>query len=139
MGDVPPKPKIKVPKDEGPRPVGDLTGKQEIQGKLKGDRYVRVIRQHGDDFQYAGPGYLVATEESMEASSPLARGFTKVKRVLIGKPLTTASGAHERLSKVKALAVLSSDALSSVAYARKRFCACSLWPADLRSWTSAFR
>ena len=117
MGDEPAKPKVKVPKDEGPRPVGDLTGKQEIRGKRTGDRYVRVIRQQGEDFQYAGPGYLVATEESMEAKSPLARGFTRVKRVLIGKPLTTASGAHERLSKVKALAVLSSDALSSVAYA----------------------
>ena len=44
-------------------------------------------------------------------------GFTKVKRLLIGHPLTTASAAHERLTKVKALAVLSSDALSSVAYA----------------------
>ena len=41
----------------------------------------------------------------------------KVKRLLIGAPLTTASAAHERLTKVKALAVLSSDALSSVAYA----------------------
>ncbi len=36
---------------------------------------------------------------------------------MIGAPLSTASAAHERLTKVKALAVLSSDALSSVAYA----------------------
>ena len=36
---------------------------------------------------------------------------------MIGAPLTTAAAAHERLTKVKALAVLSSDALSSVAYA----------------------
>ncbi|RIK45909.1 MAG: amino acid permease [Chloroflexi bacterium] len=40
-----------------------------------------------------------------------------VRRVIIGRPLTTAEGSHERLSKVKALAVFSSDALSSVAYA----------------------
>ena len=37
--------------------------------------------------------------------------------MLIGAPISTAAAAHERLTKVKALAVLSSDALSSVAYA----------------------
>lgn len=40
-----------------------------------------------------------------------------LRRVLIGPPLPTHRMAHERLGKVQALAVLSSDALSSVAYA----------------------
>ncbi|MBC7545191.1 MAG: APC family permease [Candidatus Sericytochromatia bacterium] len=40
-----------------------------------------------------------------------------VKRTLVGNPLATAALAHQRLTKLKALAVLSSDALSSVAYA----------------------
>jgi amino acid transporter len=40
-----------------------------------------------------------------------------LRRMLIGTPLPTARMIHERLSKVQALAVLSSDALSSVAYA----------------------
>lgn len=40
-----------------------------------------------------------------------------LRRVLIGSPLPTQRLAHERLGKVQALAVLSSDALSSVAYA----------------------
>jgi amino acid transporter len=39
------------------------------------------------------------------------------KRLLIGKPIATEQQHHERLSKVTALAVFSSDALSSVAYA----------------------
>ena len=43
--------------------------------------------------------------------------YTRLKRLLIGEPLATAAAGHERLTKVKALAVLSSDALSSVAYA----------------------
>ena len=43
--------------------------------------------------------------------------FKTVKRILIGEPIATAKAAHERLTKPKALAVLSSDALSSVAYA----------------------
>ncbi|HJT22085.1 MAG TPA: APC family permease [Nitrospira sp.] len=40
-----------------------------------------------------------------------------VKRWLVGDPLKTAQAIHERLSKRLALAVFSSDALSSVAYA----------------------
>jgi amino acid transporter len=40
-----------------------------------------------------------------------------VKRLLVGLPLKTAQAFHERLSKRLALAVFSSDALSSVAYA----------------------
>jgi amino acid transporter len=40
-----------------------------------------------------------------------------LKRWLVGNPLKTSQAAHQRLSKVVALAVFSSDALSSVAYA----------------------
>ncbi|HLN60634.1 MAG TPA: APC family permease [Symbiobacteriaceae bacterium] len=43
--------------------------------------------------------------------------LSSLKRVLIGSPLRTEDLAHERLSNFKALAVFSSDALSSVAYA----------------------
>ena len=43
--------------------------------------------------------------------------LTHTKRWLIGKPLTSDRLDHERLSKKTALAVLSSDAISSVAYA----------------------
>ncbi|MBD1843060.1 APC family permease [Cyanobacteria bacterium FACHB-63] len=43
--------------------------------------------------------------------------FSQVKRALLGKTLPTSAHSEERLSKAAALAVLSSDALSSVAYA----------------------
>lgn len=43
--------------------------------------------------------------------------FTKLRRLLLGPALPSERIAHERLTKVQALAVLSSDALSSVAYA----------------------
>ena len=39
------------------------------------------------------------------------------RRLLLGNPLPSEAYAHQRLNKVKALAVFSSDALSSVAYA----------------------
>lgn len=41
---------------------------------------------------------------------------SKVKRLLIGRPMKSNELDHEKLTKTKALAVLSSDALSSVAY-----------------------
>src|SRR5437764_7524154 len=40
-----------------------------------------------------------------------------LKRILLGKPIPSSMAHHERLSRVTGLAVLSSDALSSVAYA----------------------
>jgi len=43
--------------------------------------------------------------------------LTKVKRTLIGRPMPSAQAIHERLSKRVGLAVFSSDAMSSSAYA----------------------
>jgi hypothetical protein len=40
-----------------------------------------------------------------------------LKRWIVGKPMPLAQARHERLSKTIALAVFSSDALSSLAYA----------------------
>lgn len=55
-------------------------------------------------------GERYAVKERSELFSPL-------KRLLIGRALKTEHAAHERLSKKTALAVFSSDALSSTAYA----------------------
>lgn len=44
------------------------------------------------------------------------QGF-RLRRLLIGNPLSTEQMIHERLTKIKALAVFASDALSSTAYA----------------------
>src|SRR5207248_9199895 len=50
---------------------------------------------------------------------PVADETTRptLKRFLLGKPIPSHLAHHERLSRVTGLAVLSSDALSSVAYA----------------------
>jgi amino acid transporter len=42
--------------------------------------------------------------------------FTHIKRFLIGRPLKSAELGEQKINKTKALAILSSDALSSVAY-----------------------
>ncbi len=49
--------------------------------------------------------------------SKLGKFFRRLRLVLIGKPLETSQAIHQRLSKIQALAVFSSDALSSTAYA----------------------
>ena len=43
--------------------------------------------------------------------------ISRLKKLFVGSPLATAQARHERLSRASALAVFSSDALSSVAYA----------------------
>jgi amino acid transporter len=48
---------------------------------------------------------------------PEAALLGQVKRLLVGKPIPSDLAHHERLTKATGLAVLSSDALSSVAYA----------------------
>jgi amino acid transporter len=42
--------------------------------------------------------------------------YSLIKRILIGKPLKSTELGEQKLTKLKALAILSSDALSSVAY-----------------------
>ncbi|MCU0475832.1 MAG: APC family permease [Anaerolineae bacterium] len=44
-------------------------------------------------------------------------GNFSIRRTIIGEPLATSQVSHQRLSKFKALAVFSSDALSSTSYA----------------------
>ena len=48
---------------------------------------------------------------------PLLSTRRRISRTLLGAPLPTAAAHHERLPNAQAMAVLSSDALSSVAYA----------------------
>src|SRR5215211_7916394 len=82
--------RVRARRREGTRTQGDLVGKQGVQGRLLGDRYVRVCRVQSDDFQRAAPGHLIATEEALEARGPAGRAFGKIKRAVIGAPLSTA-------------------------------------------------
>ena len=43
--------------------------------------------------------------------------FETLKRIFVGRPLATSEQEHQRLTKTVALAVFSSDAISSTAYA----------------------
>src|SRR5262249_1735107 len=48
---------------------------------------------------------------------PEGLALSSLKQILLGKPIPSHLAQHERLTKTTGLAVLSSDALSSVAYA----------------------
>lgn len=105
-------------KDQGAVRINpDLTATDYVKGKRPGDVFVRRRDPHSRFFKRVGPGHFVATEEATHSSSKFERGYRAIKAVLIGRPLDTAQEIHERLTKVKALAVFSSDAISSVAYA----------------------
>jgi len=88
-----------------------------IRGRKPGDRRVRVARPEARYFRYAGPGVVVARASALEPRTRLGRTTFAARHLLFGHPLATAQEIDERLPKWKALAVFSSDVLSSVAYA----------------------
>ena len=97
--------------------VAQLESNHMRQGSHPGDRYLQRGRPSGEGFRRLGPGHLEALPQTLAPGTPLGRAFGLLKHIAIGNPLTTAAAQHERLNRFQALAVLSSDALSSVAYA----------------------
>jgi amino acid transporter len=90
---------------------------EERQGSRPGDVRVRIVLSHKPEFRRVKQGILEATEAAYTPQGRLGKAISLLKRVLIGVPIATTRAEHERLTKFKALAVLSSDAISSVAYA----------------------
>src|SRR5215210_915212 len=94
-----------------------MIGGRPLSGRKPGDRRVRVARPHAPYFRYAGPGQLVAREAASDLRTPRARAIARLRAFLFGRPLSNDEEIDERLSKKKALAIFSSDAISSSAYA----------------------
>src|SRR6185369_2337446 len=88
-----------------------------LRGRKPGDRRVRVDRPHAPFFRYTGPGQLVAKQAASRPTTTAGRALARFKAITIGRPLANEEEIGERLSKVKALAIFSSDAISSSAYA----------------------
>src|SRR5438309_1749659 len=82
-------------------------------GLLPGNERVRFVLPRKPALRRIRRGVLEATAVTQAPTNAWGR----VKRMLIGSPIPTSRSEHERLTKFKALAVLSSDAISSVAYA----------------------
>jgi amino acid transporter len=88
-----------------------------LRGQHPGDRRIRVRRPHAADFRYRAPGVLTARLAAIAPRGAAESALGFARHALFGRPLATEQEVDERLSKVKALAVFSSDNLSSVAYA----------------------
>lgn len=86
-------------------------------GPIPGNIRVRIIPFTRSGFRRVKDGVLEATEETSVPQGGLAALLYQGKRFLLGAPLASAAEDQERLSKVRALAILSSDAISSVAFA----------------------
>jgi amino acid transporter len=84
---------------------------------MPGDRRVRVERPYSPYFRYADEGQLVAKEAASAPRTRTGRLLARARSILIGRPLSIHEEISERLSKTKALAIFSSDAISSSAYA----------------------
>jgi hypothetical protein len=76
-----------------------------------------VERPHNEYFRYGEQGVLVAKPRAHVEKQPLRRLSAEVRRVLFGAPLASENELEQRLGKRKALAIFSSDAISSSAYA----------------------
>jgi amino acid transporter len=88
-----------------------------LHGRKPGDRRVRVERPHAEFFRYSGPGTLVARETAHRPTTATGRAIERVRHLLLGRRLSIDEDITERLSKTKALAIFSSDPISSSAYA----------------------
>ena len=86
-------------------------------GRRPGDAYIRIDRPFEAEFERGANGHLVATSETLVGSPGWQRSLARLRGFLIGRPISSEREEHERLTKVKALAVFSSDNISSSAYA----------------------
>ena len=105
---------VQKPRKASERPLRRPAGNP---GRMPGDRRVRVDRPHAPYFRYADEGQLVAREAASAPRTSAGRQLARIRSVLFGRPLSIHEEIGERLSKVKALAIFSSDAISSSAYA----------------------
>jgi amino acid transporter len=137
------KPEEPRPRDEGRRPDGESKGpprepsdrivvpRQERGGRaspvdveLREVRwgatsrgaYLRVVPSQRR-FRRVGAGHIEATRAGSRPAGRIERTVQLLKGTVLGSPIATAQSIHERLSKLKALAILGSDPLSSSAYA----------------------
>lgn len=78
---------------------------------------MRVVHSDSRLLRRVSPGYLRATAEVSLPRGRLGRWFAGVKQLIVGRTLPSDAEKVERLTKIKALAVFSSDAISSSAYA----------------------
>ena len=104
----------KHPPEDGLPPAQPEQTPEVVRGSRPGNRYVRIIRS--SELPTSPANQVVVAPPRIPKTMP-GRLYHQIQHLLFGQPLPTRAEALERLNKIKALAILSSDALSSVAYA----------------------
>ncbi|HVB96972.1 MAG TPA: APC family permease [Chloroflexota bacterium] len=98
------------------RPTVDHGDWEEVHGRRQGDRFVRIVRPSLVSARATQSGVVIATERDTRPDGGLSLAWYRLWRFMVGPPIPTSRAIHERLGRIQALAILSSDALSSVAY-----------------------
>ncbi|HET9498068.1 MAG TPA: APC family permease [Candidatus Limnocylindria bacterium] len=105
------------PKEPGGPTVDPmLEVREKARGRRPGDAYIRIVRPFEEEFEHGDEGQLIASEKTIDTTGPVSRWFRGVRSFLFGRPISSEHEEHERLTKVKALAIFSSDNISSSAY-----------------------
>ncbi len=108
--------RYRVPRRTEPlRP--DLQLSEVRRGLKPGSRYVRITPSSQQTLRRMAPAHLQATAVLLRPHTLVDQLWTSIRRVLVGSPLTSSQAISERLDKFRALAVFSSDVISSTAYA----------------------
>ena len=94
-----------------------IGGRRPLTGRKPADRRVRVERPHSEYFRYTGPGQLVAKQAASKPRTRTGQALARARAMVFGRPLSIDEEIEERLPKKKALAIFSSDPISSSAYA----------------------
>jgi amino acid transporter len=105
------------PNGEGSRRVDPFLEVREThRGKRPGDRRVKIVRPFEGEFGRAETGHLVASERTLLQRTGWTATLRSIRTFLIGRPISSHHEHTERLTKLKALAIFSSDNISSSAY-----------------------
>ena len=90
----------------------------EVRRGLKpGSRYLRITPSSQQTLKRMAPAHLQATAVLLRPQNLADALWTGIRRIFVGSPLASSQAIHERLDKVRALAIFSADVISSTAYA----------------------
>jgi amino acid transporter len=107
--------RVRVPR-QGALP--DVEAAEIVRGQKPGTRFARRVRESERRFSRGeDEGTFRATQRATAPRTAAQRFWTQVRKVAVGSPISSEDAEEQRLPKTKALAVFSSDALSSSAYA----------------------
>jgi amino acid transporter len=100
------------------RAIPDVESAEILRGSKAGTRFARRVRAGERRFERReDEGSYRATPRATAPRTGPQRFWRSAKRLLVGTPIASEEAEEQRLPKWKALAVFSSDALSSSAYA----------------------